>query len=203
MPHDESRCCAVVTVAFIVVPSPGSRLDIQGALARLPCRACSTEVILIGDAADPTGHLHCAPPRIRASYAMGSTARRANAAVAVSCADLLVFLLPGAVLPPFTDQYLAEVIGTDRRTWGVLALRAPPRGLFARLVQMFKRDGSSGKSSCATPVAVFARRDAFEAVGGISGSASEDVLDVFQVKLKSLCAPLCLVHCPSGWLPRD
>lgn len=200
--HERNNSCDAASVAFIVVPSPGGRLDMQGALVRLPCKACSTEVVLIADPADPPGNLHAAPPRIKASYAMGSTAQRMNAAAALSRAGLLVFLSPGTALPPFTDQHLVQVIGTECRAWGVLSLRAPPQGLLGRLADRIKRGVSSGKNPCAKPVAVFVRRDAFDAVGGVPASATEDVLDAFQVKLKSLCAPLCLVHWPTGWLPH-
>lgn len=200
--HERSNSCDAASVAFIVVPSPGGRVDMQGALVRLPCKACSTEVVLIADPADPLGNLHAAPSRIKTSYAMGSTAQRMNAAAALSRADLLVFLSPGTALPPFTDQHLVQVIGTECRAWGVLSLRAPPQGLLDRLADRIKRSVSSGKSPCAKPVAVFVRRDAFDAVGGVPASANEDVLDAFQVKLTSLCAPLCLVHWPTGWLPH-
>lgn len=199
MLRERSNGCAVASVAFIVVPAPGGRLDMPGALCRLPCRACSSEVILIADAADPSDHMHAAPPRMKTSYAMGSAAQRMNAAAALSRTDLLLFLSPGTALPPFTDQHLAEVIRTDCRAWGVLSHEAPPRGLPGRLLERIRRLVASRKSPCAQPVAVFVRRETFDALGGFPVSATADVLDALRLKLKSLCAPLCLVHGPSGW----
>lgn len=70
--HKRNNRCDAASVAFIVVPSPGGRLDMPGALCRLPCRACSSEVILIADAADPSDHLHAAGARKRAINGCGA-----------------------------------------------------------------------------------------------------------------------------------
>ncbi len=179
----------------IVVPVLDEAAVITGALRALaPLRARGAEVIVVDGGSDdgtPGLAASLADRVIAAPSGCAPSGRGAplNAGAASGAGDALLFLHADTVLPDNADGLIAAAL--DQRAWGRFDLRIAGRHPFLAVVARMINWRSRLTGIATGDQAIFAAREAFEAVGGFPDlPLMEDI--ALSHRLKRLCRPACL-----------
>ena len=176
----------------IIIPTLDEESAIAECLARMqPMRAAGAELIVVdGGSRDATREL-AAPLADRVIEAPRGRAAQMNAGARASRGDVLLFLHADTVLPPGALGHVATGLAASGRAWGRfdVAIAAADPLLAVVAILMNARSRLTGIAT--GDQAMFARRAAFESVGGFPEIAlMEDV--ALSSRLRRVGRPLCL-----------
>jgi rSAM/selenodomain-associated transferase 2 len=176
----------------IIVPVLNEAATIAAHLAALaPLCARGTEVIVVdggsedGTAGQARGHADnvLAAPCGRAS--------QMNAGAQAAKGDVLLFLHADTCLPADADRLIRDALATTGRVWGRFDVAIEGRHPLLPVVAVLMNARSRLTGIATGDQAIFAVREAFEAVGGYAGlPLMEDI--VLSRDLKRLSRPACL-----------
>jgi rSAM/selenodomain-associated transferase 2 len=176
----------------IIVPALDEAAGIAATLERLrPLRAVGHEVLVVdGGSADATAAV-AAPLADRVLQAPRGRASQMNAGAAVASGDVLVFLHADTRLPAGADRLILDGLAARGRLWGRFDVRIEGTHPLLGVVAWLMNRRSRWTGIATGDQAMFARRDAFAAVGGFPPLAlMEDV--ALSARLKRLGRPLCV-----------
>lgn len=176
----------------IIVPALDEAAGIAATLERLrPLRAVGHEVLVVdGGSADATAAV-AAPLADRVLQAPRGRASQMNAGAAAASGDVLVFLHADTRLPAGADRLILDGLAARGRLWGRFDVRIEGTHPLLGVVAWLMNRRSRWTGIATGDQAMFARRDAFAAVGGFPPLAlMEDV--ALSARLKRLGRPLCI-----------
>ena len=176
----------------IIVPALDEAAGIAATLERLrPLRAVGHEVLVVdGGSADATAAV-AAPLADRVLEAPRGRASQMNAGAAAASGDVLVFLHADTRLPAGADRLILDGLAARGRLWGRFDVRIEGTHPLLGVVAWLMNRRSRWTGIATGDQAMFARRDAFAAVGGFPPLAlMEDV--ALSARLKRLGRPLCI-----------
>ena len=176
----------------IVVPTLNEAAGVVAALEALqPLRAAGHEVVVVdGGSNDGTPDL-AAPLADRLANAPRGRANQMNAGARLAGGDVLLFLHADTRLPARADHLVLDGLAGSGRAWGRFDVRIEGRHPLLRLVAGLMNGRSRWTGIATGDQAIFVRRDAFAAVGGVPSLAlMEDV--ALSAALKRVSPPLCL-----------
>ena len=157
-------------------------------------RALGTEVIVVdGGSRDAT----IQRARLRADRVISAPRGRAlqmNAGAAKASGDVLLFLHADTRLPADADHVVLTGLERSGRAWGRFNIKIDGRSPLLRVVGFLMGLRSQITGIATGDQAIFARRDAFQAVGGfVEIPLMEDI--ALCKRLKRVSRPLCLRQC--------
>ena len=157
-------------------------------------RALGTEVIVVdGGSRDAT----IQRARLRADRVISAPRGRAlqmNAGAAKASGDVLLFLHADTRLPADADHVVLTGLERSGRAWGRFNVKIDGRSPLLRVVGFLMGLRSQITGIATGDQAIFARRDAFQAVGGfVEIPLMEDI--ALCKRLKRVSRPLCLRQC--------
>lgn len=173
----------------IIVPALDEAAGIQATLQGLaPLRQRGHEVVVVdGGSSDETAAL-AAPAADRVISASRGRARQMNAGAGVATGEALVFLHADTRLPLEADRLIGQAL--ERRSWGRFDVRI--EGGLALALVAFLMNWRSRLTGIATgDQAIFARRAAFESIGGFPDLPLMEDIEI-SARLKKLSAPACI-----------
>jgi rSAM/selenodomain-associated transferase 2 len=176
----------------IIVPVLNEAATIAAHLAALaPLRARGTEVIVVdGSSEDGTaGQARAHADRVLA--APRGRASQMNAGAQAAKGDVLLFLHADTRLPADADRLIQDALATDGRVWGRFDVAIEGHHPLLPVIAALMNARSRLTGIATGDQAIFAVREAFEAVGGYAGlPLMEDI--VLSRDLKRLSRPACL-----------
>ena len=176
----------------IILPVLDEAHGIVGCLAGLQeARAAGAEVIVVdGGSGDATREL-AAPLADRVIESPRGRAAQMNAGARASRGEVLVFLHADTALPPGALGHVAAGLAQSGRAWGRFDVAIAAADPLLAVVAMFMNARSRLTGIATGDQAMFARRAAFESVGGFPEIAlMEDV--ALSSRLRRVTRPLCL-----------
>ena len=176
----------------IIVPVLDEAPGIVACLAGLQeARSAGAEVIVVdGGSRDDTREL-AAPLADRVIEAPRGRAAQMNAGARASRGEALVFLHADTVLPPGALVQVAAGLSASGRAWGRFDVAIAAADPLLAVVAMFMNARSRLTGIATGDQAMFARRAAFESVGGFPEIAlMEDV--ALSTRLRRVTRPLCI-----------
>ncbi|MGH8789636.1 MAG: TIGR04283 family arsenosugar biosynthesis glycosyltransferase [Cupriavidus necator] len=176
----------------IVIPTWNEAGHIEGALAALqPLRRQGVEIIVV-DAASADGTAGRAGPLAdRVIVTARGRARQMNAGAAAAHGELLLFLHADTHLPTQADLVVCAAIQEGQRVWGRFDVHIAGRLRLLPVIAASINLRSRLTGIATGDQAMFARREAFFAVGGFPDlPLMEDI--VLSSRLKRLGPPACL-----------
>jgi rSAM/selenodomain-associated transferase 2 len=183
-----------VSKLSIIIPVLDEGERIAGALDRLAdLRALGVEVIVVdGGSGDATVQR----ARMRADHVISAPRGRARqmiAGAAKASGDVLLFLHADTRLPDDADHLVLDGLARSERAWGRFDVRIEGGHLLSMIAgTMNIRSRITGIAT--GDQAIFARRNAFDAVGGFPTiPLMEDI--ALSKRLKRMSRPLCLREC--------
>jgi rSAM/selenodomain-associated transferase 2 len=178
----------------VIVPVLNEAPGIEGCLAPLRLwRARGAEVIVVdGGSSDATRSL-AAPLADRVLRAPLGRARQMNAGAAASAGDVLVFVHADTILPAGGMEAIERALVGSGCAWGRFDVAIASADPLLALVALLMNARSRLTGVATGDQAIFARRAAFEAVGGYPAiPLMEDV--ALSKALKRLSPPACLAE---------
>ena len=176
----------------IIIPALDEAAGIEATLAPLQAlRAQGCEVIVVdGGSRDATRAL-AASRSDRVMEAPRGRAAQMNAGARAARGATLLFLHADTLLPATAAASILEGLERCRRAWGRFDVEIEGAGPFLALVAAMMNARSRLTGIATGDQAMFARRDAFEAVGGFPEiPLMEDI--ALSEALKRRSPPLCL-----------
>lgn len=176
----------------IVMPTWNEAEQVEAALAALqPLRREGVEIIVVdASSADGTADL----ARSGADHvviAARGRARQMNAGAAAASGDLLIFLHADTRLPADADGAVRTALQAGQRAWGRFDVSIAGRLRLLPIIAAAMNLRSRLTGIATGDQAIFARREAFFAVGGFPDlPLMEDI--VLSARLKDLGPPACL-----------
>ena len=173
----------------IIVPALDEAAGIQATLQALaPLRQRGHEVIVVdGGSSDETAAL-AAPGADRVISASRGRARQMNAGAGVAVGEALVFVHADTRLPPEADRLIRQAL--EHRSWGRFDVRI--EGGLALAGVAFLMNWRSRLTGIATgDQGIFARRAAFESIGGFPDLPLMEDIEI-SARLKKLSPPACI-----------
>lgn len=173
----------------IIVPALDEAAGIQATLQALaPLRQRGHEVIVVdGGSSDETAALAAAGADRVVSASRGR-ARQMNAGAGFAAGEALVFLHADTRLPLQADRLIGQAL--ERRSWGRFDVRI--EGGLALALVAFLMNWRSRLTGIATgDQAIFARRSAFESIGGFPDLPLMEDIEI-STRLKRLSPPACI-----------
>ena len=174
----------------IIVPVLNEASGIAAALQALaPLRARGHEVIVVD------GGSHDGTPALAASFAdrvlqaPRGRARQMNAGAAIAGGDALLFLHADTRLPSDADRLVAEALA--RRRWGRFDVRIEGGPALLAVVAFFMNWRSRLSGIATGDQAMFARREAFESIGGFPDLPLMEDIEL-SARLKKHSPPACI-----------
>lgn len=174
----------------IIVPVLNEASGIAAALHALaPLRARGHEVIVVD------GGSHDGTPALAASFAdrvlqaPRGRARQMNAGAAIAGGDALLFLHADTRLPSDADRLVAEALA--RRCWGRFDVRIEGGPALLAVVAFFMNWRSRLSGIATGDQAMFARREAFESIGGFPDLPLMEDIEL-SARLKKHSPPACI-----------
>ena len=176
----------------IVVPTLNEAAGVVAALEALqPLRAAGHEVVVVDGGSDDGTPELAAPRADRLANAPRGRANQMNAGARLADGDVLLFLHADTRLPDRADHLVLEGLAGSGRAWGRFDVRIEGRHPLLRLVAGLMNARSRWTGIATGDQAIFVRRDAFAAVGGVPPlQLMEDV--ALCAALKRISPPLCL-----------
>ncbi|MGP1677454.1 MAG: TIGR04283 family arsenosugar biosynthesis glycosyltransferase [Burkholderiales bacterium] len=118
-------------------------------------------------------------------------AEQMNAGARAAAGDVFLFLHADSRLPAETDRLVLQGLAGDGPAWGRFDVQIAGSHPLLRLVERMMNLRSRLTHICTGDQGIFARREAFEAIGGYPRQElMEDI--AISVRLRRLSAPLCL-----------
>jgi rSAM/selenodomain-associated transferase 2 len=173
----------------IIIPVLNEAAEIEAALNALtPLRQRGAEVIVVdGGSSDGSAEL-ARPLADRVLTAPRGRATQMNAGAAAASGDVLLFLHVDTRLPDDADRLIADGLQRSGRAWGRFDVCFDGGG-WLRVVAFMMNCRSRLTGICTGDQAMFARRAAFEKIGGFPAIAlMEDV--AASSLLKKITRPL-------------
>jgi rSAM/selenodomain-associated transferase 2 len=191
-PQSAGEQTAVATQLSIIVPVLDEADHISSALTALaPLRASGAEIIVVdGGSADNTVAL-ATPLADRMIASARGRATQMNAGAAVARGDVLLFLHADTRLPVDADRLILEGLARSRRAWGRFDVTIDSEHPLLPLVAASMNARSRLTGIATGDQAMFATREAFNAIGGFPDIALMEDIE-FARRLKRLSPPLCL-----------
>ncbi|MGE3147256.1 MAG: TIGR04283 family arsenosugar biosynthesis glycosyltransferase, partial [Pseudorhodoplanes sp.] len=118
-------------------------------------------------------------------------AAQMNAGAAAARGDILIFLHADTRLPEGADRRVQEALAQSNRVWGRFDVRIEGRHPLLPLIAALMNARSRLSGIATGDQAMFAGRQAFEAVGGFADIALMEDIEMSR-RLKALSPPLCL-----------
>jgi rSAM/selenodomain-associated transferase 2 len=175
----------------IIIPVLNEAAEIEAALNTLtPLRQRGAEVAVVdGGSTDGSAEL-ARPLADRVLTAPRGRATQMNAGAAAASGDVLLFLHVDTRLPDDADRLIADGLQRSGRAWGRFDVCFDDGG-WLRVVAFMMNSRSRLTGICTGDQAMFARRAAFEKIGGFPAIAlMEDV--AASSLLKKITRPLAL-----------
>jgi len=175
----------------IIIPVLNEAAEIEAALGALtPFRQCGAEIIVV-DGGSGDGSADLARPRAdRVLTAPRGRATQMNTGAAAASGDVLLFLHVDTRLPDDADRLIADGLQRSGRAWGRFDVCFDDGG-WLRILAFMMNWRSRLTGICTGDQAMFARRAAFEEIGGFPAIAlMEDV--AASSLLKKITRPLAL-----------
>jgi rSAM/selenodomain-associated transferase 2 len=114
-----------------------------------------------------------------------------NAGARAAANDVLLFLHADSRLPEGADRLVLQGLAASGLAWGRFDVRIAGSHRLLRVVEAMMNLRSRLTQVCTGDQGIFARRDAFDAVGGYPGQElMEDI--AISARLRRVSAPLCL-----------
>ena len=179
----------------IILPVLDEGNRIAEALDRLTdLRALGVEVIVVdGGSRDATVQR----ARMRADHVISAARGRGpqmNAGAAKASGDVLLFLHADTRLPDDADHLVLDRLARSERAWGRFDVRIEGTHPLLSMIAGTMNIRSRITGIATGDQAIFARRDAFNAVGGFPTiPLMEDI--ALSKRLKRISRPLCLREC--------
>jgi rSAM/selenodomain-associated transferase 2 len=173
----------------IIVPVLNEAGAIGDALG--PLKHDNVEVIVVdGGSSDETLDIvNRYPCRV-----MGSTKGRAsqmNKGAEAASGDILLFLHADTILPESFTSYLQSDFWLSDRSWGRFDVRLGGEQPSFRVIEWFMNNRSRLTGVCTGDQAIFARREAFEKVGGYALIPLMEDIELSK-SLKKISPPFCV-----------
>ncbi len=180
------------TAISIIVPVLDEADAILGALDALaPYRTRGVELIVVDGGSRDATVPRAAPHADRVVVAPRGRATQMTAGARLARGEVLIFLHADTRLPPYADRLVLERLARCGRTWGRFDVKIGGRHPLLTVVAALMNLRSRLTGIATGDQAIFARRDAFETVGGYPEVAlMEDI--ALSARLKRLSRPLCL-----------
>ncbi|HEY1982055.1 MAG TPA: TIGR04283 family arsenosugar biosynthesis glycosyltransferase [Xanthobacteraceae bacterium] len=174
----------------IIIPTLNEAAAIASALTALaPLRARGAEVIVVDGGSDDDTPRLAAPLADHVIAASRGRGAPMNAAAALGSGDALLFLHADTALPDDADRLIGAAL--SKRAWGRFDLRIAGGHPFLAIVARMINWRSRLTGVATGDQAIFARRDAFVAVGGFPDlPLMEDI--AISRRLKRVCRPFCI-----------
>lgn len=176
----------------IIVPVLDEAAGIAGALAELAvCRSRGVEVIVVdGGSRDATPAI-AAPLADRVIAASPGRASQMNAGAQQATGEVLLFLHADTRLPVDADRLVKDGLAASGRDWGRFDVAIEGRSPLLAVVAAFMNARSRLTAIATGDQAIFARRAAFDVVGGFAPiPLMEDI--AFSKAMRRRGPPLCL-----------
>ena len=179
----------------IILPVLDEGNRIAEALDRLTdLRALGVEVIVVdGGSRDATVQR----ARMRADHVVSASRGRGsqmNAGAAKASGDVLLFLHADTRLPDDADHLVLDRLARSERAWGRFDVRIEGTHPLLSMIAATMNIRSRITGIATGDQAIFARRNAFDAVGGFPTiPLMEDI--ALSKRLKRISRPLCLREC--------
>jgi rSAM/selenodomain-associated transferase 2 len=176
----------------VVVPALDEAGTLDGALASLAgLRADGHEVLVVdGGSVDGTPE-RAAALADRVLSAPRGRALQMNAGARVAAGDVLLFLHADTRLPGDAARLVREALGRGRR-WGRFDVRLSGSGGSLRVVERAINVRSCLSGIATGDQAIFARRQAFEAVGGFPPIALMEDIALSRLLKRRFGRPACV-----------
>ena len=176
----------------IIIPALNEAEGIVATLESLgELRRRGHEVIVVdGGSGDGTASL-AEGLADRVLVASAGRAGQMNAGARVATGDVLLFLHADSRLPDAADRLVLEGLDAGAAVWGRFDVRIAGAHPLLRVVETMMNLRSRLTHICTGDQGIFVRRATFETVGGYPDQElMEDI--AISVRLRRLCAPLCL-----------
>lgn len=175
----------------IVIPALDEAAGIEASLEALrPLRSRGAEIVVVdGGSRDATREL-AAPRADRVLQCERGRAAQMNAGAAAASGDVLLFLHADTLLPQGADTAIARAIDGGA-IWGRFDVAIAGRARMLAVVALFMNARSRLTGIATGDQAIFARREAFDAIGGFPAiPLMEDV--AISKRLRRAGRPACL-----------
>lgn len=176
----------------IIIPTLNEAEGIVATLESLgELRRRGHEVVVVdGGSTDGTARL-AEGLADRVLTASAGRAGQMNAGARTAAGDVLLFLHADSRLPDAADRLVLQGLAAGGAAWGRFDVRIAGAHPLLRMVETMMNLRSRLTRICTGDQCIFVRRATFETVGGYPDEAlMEDI--AISVRLRRLCAPLCL-----------
>jgi rSAM/selenodomain-associated transferase 2 len=176
----------------IIVPVLDEAPGIVAYLEALtPLRARGVEVVVVDGGSVDATVLLAAPLADHVIAAPRGRAAQMNAGARAATGTTLLFLHADTRLPPDADRLLLDGLANTGRLWGRFDVTIEGGSPMLSIIAAFMNARSRFTGIATGDQAIFARREAFERVGGFPDIAlMEDI--AFSTAMKRESPPLCL-----------
>ncbi|MGE5615924.1 MAG: TIGR04283 family arsenosugar biosynthesis glycosyltransferase [Bacillota bacterium] len=175
----------------IIVPTLNEASVIAAVLQRLRAFREEAEVI-VADGGSEDGTREAAKPLAdRVIVAPRGRASQMNAGAKVASGDVLLFLHADSILPGDAPRLVREGLERSRRGWGRFDVTIAGADPLLAVVAIMMNARSRLTGIATGDQAVFARREAFETVGGFPEIPLMEDVELSR-RLKRVSKPLCL-----------